>query len=341
MESPHLLPGKLPPELLESLVFTYLGRRDPAVLLGPAIGEDASVIRVGDLVLIAATDPITGSVEDVGWLSVHINANDIATFGVKPRWFLTSIMLPAGCSAEDVSRIMSQIDSAAKSLDIAVAGGHTEITEGITNPIIAGFMLGVSEKGEYVTSSGAKPGDAIILTKTAAVEGTSILASEGCDFLTKQLGEIVVREARKLRDQISVVKEGLVAFQTGHVTAMHDPTEGGVAGGLHELCDASGLGFEIDMERIPVHDATRAICEVLSINILELISSGCMLIACKSDHAADVQNAIESVGIQSSIIGHTVTDTNQRLIRTTDGPVQLTRPETDALWEALKKVSRS
>ncbi|MGY5854637.1 MAG: AIR synthase family protein [Candidatus Thorarchaeota archaeon] len=341
MESFILLPGKLPPELLESLVFTFLGKRDPDVLLGPAIGEDASVIRVGDSVLIAATDPITGSVEDVGWLSVHVNANDIATFGVKPRWFLASIMLPAGCSSEEVGRIMSQIDSAAKSLDIAVAGGHTEITKGITNPIIAGFMLGVSDNGKYVTSSGAKPGDAIILTKTVALEGTSILASEGCDFLTKQLGEVVVREARKMREQISVVKEGIAAFQTGYVTAMHDPTEGGVAGGLHELCDASGLGFEIDMERIPVHDSTSAICEVLSINILELISSGCMLITCQRKHADEVQVAIESVGIQSAIIGNTVTDGKQRIIRTVDGPVQLVRPDTDALWDALKKVSQS
>ncbi len=336
-----MLPGKLPPELLESLVFTFLGKRDPDVLLGPAIGEDASVIRIGDSVLIAATDPITGSVEDVGWLSVHVNANDIATFGVKPRWFLSSILLPADCSSEEVGRIMSQIDSAAKSLDIAVAGGHTEITEGITNPIIAGFMLGVSDKGKYVTSSGAKPGDAIILTKTVALEGTSILASEGCDFLTKQLGEVVVREARKMRNQISVVKEGLAAFQTGYVTAMHDPTEGGIAGGLHELCDASGSGFEIDLERIPVHDSTRQICEALSINILELISSGCMLIACEKEHADEVQAAIESVGVLSTIIGYTVTDVKQRTIRTSDGPVQLARPDTDALWDALKKISQS
>jgi len=285
-----MLPGKVPPEILQSIVFSKLGRMDPDVLLGPGLGEDAAVIKIGEQVVVAATDPITGSVEDVGWLAVHVNANDIATFGVSPRWFLASIMLPVGFTPDELGKIMHQIDEAAKNLDIAVAGGHSEITERITQPIVVGFMMGLAPLGEYVTSSGAKSGDNLIVTKTIGIEGTSILAAEGSSYLTDKLGQDCVQEAKRLRGSISVVKDGVTAFQTGSVHAMHDPTEGGLSGGIHELCDASGVGFEIDNDLIPIASVTRLICDALQINPLELISSGSMLISCESKKAAQYLN---------------------------------------------------
>ena len=124
-----MFPGKVPPEILNKIVFSHLGVLDSSVILGPRLGEDASLIQIGEHVIVASTDPITGSVEDIGWLVVHVNANDVATFGVAPRWFLVSIMLPNGSKPEELGRIMEQIDSAAKSLNIAVVGGHSEITE--------------------------------------------------------------------------------------------------------------------------------------------------------------------------------------------------------------------
>lgn len=336
-----MLPGKVPPEILQNIVFSKLGRMDSDVLLGPRLGEDAAVIKIGDQVVVAATDPITGSVEDVGWLAVHVNANDIATFGVAPRWFLASIMLPVGFTPDELGKIMHQIDEAAKTLDISVAGGHSEITDRITQPIVVGFMMGVAQVGEYVTSSGAKPGDKLIVTKTIGSEGTSILATEGSSYLTEKLGPDVVREAQRLRDSISVVKDGVTAFQTGYVHAMHDPTEGGFSGGLHELCDASGVGFEIDNDLIPMTNETQLICDSLQINPLELISSGSMLISCESEKSAHLIDKLESVGVRATIIGSVVSDSSLRKIRI-DGLLQiLPRPATDALWSALKKVNPS
>jgi hydrogenase expression/formation protein HypE len=335
----RLLPGKVPPELLESLVFKYLGKPDPDLILGPGIGQDASLLRVGDYVLVASTDPITGSIEDVGWLAVHVNANDVATFGVSPRWFLTSIMLPEGYSTSDLERITSQIGSAAKSLDISVVGGHTEITEGLDRPIVAGFMLGITREGEYVTSSGAKAGDTIILTKTVGIEGTAILATEGASLLGEKIPAKTLIEAQELRSLISVVNEGLAAFQTGYITAMHDPTEGGLSGGIHELCDASGVGFEINFDEIPIHSATEAVCNALDVNVMELISSGCMIITCDSRHSSDVLQAIEPIGVQARIIGDIVEDSSSRLVHGDEKTSQLPRPNTDALWNALKKVT--
>ncbi len=335
-----MLPGKVPPGLLERIVFTNLGREDPDVVLGPGLGQDAAVIRIGTGVLIAASDPITGSVEDVGYLAVHVNANDIATFGIPPRWFLSSILLPRGATPDELKRIMGQIDSAAASLGVSVVGGHTEVTDRTGQPVVAGFMLGFSESGEYVTSAGARPGDAIVMTKTVAIEGTAILATEGWDYLQAHIHEDVLSQATAMRGLISVVKEGVVAFKTGHVTAMHDPTEGGLAGALHELCDASSVGCMVDARSIPVHSATRAICSVLGIDPMQLISSGCMLLTCDAGHADRVVSSIGAAGVRATIIGRTVSDPGTRRVVDDHGERPLPRPETDALWAALEMLSR-
>jgi hydrogenase expression/formation protein HypE len=330
-----MLPGKVPPSILESLVFTRLGKADPTVLLGPKLGEDASLIRIGNRVLVASTDPITGSIEDIGWLAVHINANDIATFGVAPRWFLVSIMLPIDSTKDDIGRIMNQIHRAAEQLDVAVAGGHTEITDGIDRPIVVGLMLGETEEGKYVTSTGAKPGDSIIVSKSIGLEGTAILATECHSRLVSSLGEGLLEAARGTRDLISVVREGVTAFQTGHLTAMHDPTEGGIAGGLHELCDASRVGFEVELDLIPIIEPTRLICDELDIDALSLISSGCMIMTCESKYDEAVVKAIESEGIKATIIGKVMEGPDNRKLFSETGSVLLPRPDTDSLWKAL------
>jgi hydrogenase expression/formation protein HypE len=337
----RMLQGKVPPEILQKIVFTKLGISDSDILLGPSLGEDASVIRIGDNVIIVATDPITGSISDVGWLAVHVNANDIATFGVRPRWFLASIMLPKDSTPEQLGEIMKQIDDAARILGIAVAGGHSEITKGIDRPIIAGFMIGMANNGEYVTSSGAQPGDAIILTKSIALEGSSIIATECEENLVSKVGADVIKSAKSLRTKISVVPEGVTAYETGYVTAMHDPTEGGFAGGIHEICDASNVGFEIYKDAIPIDDSTKAICDALEINPMELISSGCMIISCREEKATEVVNAIKSKGVAANVIGTIVKNPKHRIVITDSDSFNLPRPETDSLWIALKKINPS
>ena len=334
-------PGKVPPEILERIVYANLGIKDSDVLLGPGLGEDAALIQIGDKVIVAATDPITGAIEDVGWLAVHANANDIATFGVPPRWFLATVMIPNGYRPEDLGAIMEQIDDASKKLGVSVVGGHSEITERINQPIVAGFMIGMTDNGNYVTSHDAKSGNDLIMTKTAALEGTSILATEGHSFLSKHLDKHVLDHAKKMREQISVVKEGIAAYDTGFVTAMHDPTEGGIANGIHELCDASGVGVEINYDSISIAESTTSICEILDVNPLELISSGCMLICCDSEHSNDVVRTLDTIGIESIIIGSMTKDIKYRRVRKDGKYIELVRPKTDALWAALKKVTLS
>ncbi|MEM2141958.1 MAG: AIR synthase family protein [Candidatus Thorarchaeota archaeon] len=333
-----MLPGKIPPGLLESVVLTRLGATDEDVILGPGTGRDAALVRVGNRLLVMSCDPITGSINDAGWLAVHVNANDIATFGISPSWFLASIMLPTGSSSDDLERIMGQINNACRDLGIAVVGGHTEVSHCVSRPIVSGFMVGVVHDGRYVTSSGARPGDRIVVTKSVGIEGTAILATDGREYLSKFMTPEQLDEAASLRNRISVVHDGVTAFRTGHVTAMHDPTEGGLAGALHEICDASRVGFRVDTSRIPVHPLTRRICDILRLDVLGLISSGCMLIAVKPDHVTDVVSALWEIGIPAAEIGEITGHIAERTVLTNEGEVHLPRPETDALWEGLRRV---
>lgn len=330
--------GKVPPEVLEEIVFKRLGVESGDVLLGPSKGEDGAVVRVGGEVIVSSMDPITGAVERLGWLAVNINANDVATFGIKPRFFSSCILLPSGAESGVLREICDQIDSAAKRLGIAVIGGHSEVTPGLKHPIVVGYALGVAEDGRYVTSGGAEAGDVIILTKGAGIEGTAILASERRERLSRELGEEVVKAAESFYDRISVVEDALTAFKAGGVTAMHDPTEGGVAGGIHEIADASGLGFEVFEEKIPVAPETSMICSYFNVDPLQLIGSGALLISVKPEYAGKVLDALESRGIRASKIGRFLPDPEKRVLVRGDGRVaELVRPVSDHLWKALER----
>lgn len=330
--------GKVPPEVLEEIVFKRLGVESGDVLLGPSKGEDGAVVRVGGKVLVSSMDPITGAVERLGWLAVNINANDVATFGVKPRFFSSCILLPSGAESGVLREICDQIDSAAKKLGVAVIGGHSEVTPGLKHPIVVGYAFGVAEEGRYVTSGGAEAGDVIILTKGAGIEGTAILASERRERLSRELGEEVVKAAESFYERISVVEDALTAFKAGGVTAMHDPTEGGVAGGIHEIADASGLGFEVFEEKIPVAPETSMICSYFNVDPLQLIGSGALLISVKPEYAGKVLEALESRGIRASKIGRFLPDPEKRILVRGDGRVaELVRPVSDHLWKALER----
>jgi hydrogenase maturation factor len=330
--------GKIPKEILEEIIFKNLGTKRKEVTLGPAAGIDGAVIDIGDKSIIASMDPITGALERIGWLAVNVNANDTATFGVEPAFFLSCILLPENADKKTVETISIQMNQAATSLGTAIIGGHCEVTPGLTNPIVVGCMIGITQKGNYVTASGAKQGDKIILTKTAGIEGTAILASDKTKQLKKALNAPMLENAKKFFNQISVVKDALTAFKTGGVNAMHDPTEGGVAGGIHEMADASKLGFSVFEEKIQIAPETSAICEFFEIDPLQLIGSGALLIAAEPDFALGIIRALERQQIQASVIGEFLENPRTRKFVRKNGKAEdLPRPECDHLWIALKK----
>ncbi len=269
--------GKVPPASLVRTVYPYVGARNSRLILGPGIGRDTAAVKYNHRVMVFTADPVTGTTSNVGEHSVQINANDIATTGAKPVWYLCTILLPPGTKEKTLAGIMRGVDRASRRLGINVVGGHTEATRGVDRPIIAGFMVG-ELKGRILSSESARVGDRILLTKTAGLEGTAILASDYEERL-KRIPVDILNRARGFSKQISIVKEALSIAKISGVHALHDPTEGGVLNGFWELAESSHLGVEVQADKIPVADETLKICSRLRLDPLRLMSSGCLLAA--------------------------------------------------------------
>jgi hydrogenase expression/formation protein HypE len=333
-----LPPGKIPVDILKEVVFKNLGAERKEVVIGPSAGIDGAVLDLGDKSLVVSMDPITGAVERIGWLAVNVNANDVATFGVEPAFLFSCMMLPENADRNLVESISTLMNTAAKDLGIAIVGGHCESTPGLTNPIVVGCILGLTEKGRYVTAGGAKPGDKLILTKSAGIEGTAILATDRGQALKKTMSGTMLEAAKNFYSQISVVKDALTACKTGGVHAMHDPTEGGVAGGIHEMADASSVGVKVIAEAIAVQPETAQICSHFQIDPLQLIGSGALLISAEAESASQIVRNLSREGVQASVIGEFTENVARRVLMQKDGGVKvLPRPLSDHLWTALRR----
>lgn len=308
-ESPNQLrAGKLPAGLLSSLL-SSIERDDPRVVIGPAMGEDAAVIDFGERRLIATSDPVTFATDLIGWYAVQVNANDIAATGGDPKWFMATLLLPAGQSMDLTEQIFGQVREAAVSLGVSLVGGHTEVTIGLPRPIMVGTMLGEAPRGGAIPTGDAQPGDGIILTKGIAIEGTAILAAERERLLLDAgLTTVELERARSyLFDPgISVVEAARIAREVPGVHAMHDPTEGGLATGLLEMASASGVGMHIHREAVPEFPESSRICAALGVDPLGTIASGALLIAVAADHVQEALVRLARAGVPGACIGRAV-----------------------------------
>lgn len=305
--------GKLNPDLLESL-FSGYNISDPTVIIGPTVGEDCAVIDLGDSYLVAKTDPITFATDEIGWYLVCVNGNDIATMGARPRWLLVTVLLPENKTSETLVRdIFSQIVAACEHFDITLCGGHTEVTHGLDRPIVVGQMLGQVAKDKLVTNSGAQIGDDILLTKGIAVEATSIIAREREDTLLERgySSEYIMKAKQFLKNPgISVLKEAMIACDIGGVHAMHDPTEGGLATGLHEMARCSQAGMIIWPEKIHIFAECKDLCDEFGIDPMGVIASGGLLMAVDSSYSVSIIDRLAHDNIHCSIIGQVVEEKN-------------------------------
>ena len=307
--SSRLATGKLPAELLASLL-ARARRTDPRVIVGPRIGQDAAVIEMGDRYLVAKTDPITFATDDIGWYAVNVNANDIACMGARPQWFMATALLPEGrADAAMAENIFAQITEACAALNVILVGGHTEITYDLNRPLVIGAMLGEVAKDKLVTSRGARVGDAVLLTKAIPLEGTALIAREKENDLRSRgfSDEFIARAKKLLREPgISVVREALIAADAGLATAMHDPTEGGLATGLWELAQAADVGLAIDEEKIPLDAQGVQLCAAYDLDPLGVIASGSLLLTTPADRATRLIDLIEHAGVPCAAIGNVV-----------------------------------
>ncbi len=307
--------GKLPPDLLHSLL-QALPHTDPDLILGPGIGEDAAVIRtsaVPSRLCVLKSDPITFVTDQIGHYALHVCVNDLAVTGARPRFYLPVILFPAGTTQSHIEDVFSQIGAACTALGIAVAGGHTEITEAVRQTVVSGTLWGELPSGQFVTSQGASPGEVLLLTGTIPVEAVSIMARECRTELQAQGWSVheLERAANFLFEPgISILQPALRAADLQLVTAMHDPTEGGIATAIRELTHASQVGIRLDLDVLPIPDLALRLCHALDIDPLGAIASGCLLSTANPEDVPTLIEEWHALGWTAQSIGEVVSPEN-------------------------------
>ena len=301
--------GKLPNDLLREFLNQF-DFNDPSILINPGIGEDTAAVDVeSEEVLVLKSDPITFATDAIGQYVVLINANDIATSGAKPRWLLTTLLFPSGVTPSEIHKVITELKEFCRRWEITLCGGHTEITDAVTRPVVTGMMAGTVARSNLIDKRNMAPGDRVLLTKGVAVEGTAIIAREFGDRLAGLgLAESEIENCRQFLARISIITEARIAAQSSATSAMHDVTEGGLASALEELSIAGGHRIKIDMDAIPVFAETRKLCRLLGIDPLGLIGSGSLLICCRPAGFKALMEKIRTSGIEVSCIGEVLAE---------------------------------
>jgi len=326
--------GKVSETVLKRSVFKQLQVKRDEVLIGPGVGEDCSVIKVGSKeCIVLSSDPITGSSNQLGELAVHITLNDLAASGATPIGLMLTLLLPDGYSEKELKALMKTISELAKEYNVQIIGGHTEITDAVTKPIVTVTGVGKIHEEKVMLSKKIKPGMDIIMTKWAGVEGTSIIAHEGEQQLKSYYNSDLIEVAKSFSQYLSVVKDSKIAMKH-NVYAMHDITEGGIYGALWEIGAKANLGMIVDQSLIPIRQETIEICEYFDLNPYKLIGSGSMVIVTDESEAM-LRDFIEA-GIKATVIGQ-LTEGTHRQIKFEEVMRSLAPAKSDELYKALKQ----
>lgn len=338
--TPPLPIGKLPSALLGRMLAAY-APSDQSLLVGPGIGRDAAAIAIGGAVLVAKTDPITFAGQDAAAYLVDINANDVACLGARPRWLLVTALLAPGTTEAEVETQFADLAAACRRRGIALVGGHSEVTAGLDRTLLVGLLLGETTPERLLRPGGARVGDRLLLTKGLAVEGTALLAKELGDRLRAAVGGETVELGRRLLVDpgISVVPEAETLLDAGGVSALHDPTEGGLAMAVRELAAASGCGAEIDERSVPILAETEAICAALGLDPLGLLASGSLLAAAPAEEVGRLRRVAGAAGIALAEIGRLLPPDHGFAVVGSEGSRPLPTFDTDEASRALSEAA--
>ena len=296
--------GKLSADLLEEAL-KGLAPSDPSVLVGAALGEDTAAVDIeGDEVLVLASDPVTLAADALSRYAVLVNANDVATSGATPRWFVATLMFPPGSTASEIGTLIADIQAVCSQHGISLVGGHTEITDAVVRPLVVGTMAGTSTRAGLLDKRNMREGDRIFVTKGVAVEGTGLIAREFAErLLAAGMSAAEVAGCAAFLDRIGILEEAAIARSFAGVSALHDVTEGGLATAVRELGAAGGRRLRLHLDAIPVYPETRRICAILGIDPLGLIGSGSLLIVCAQGDAQGLAEAVAAAGVAIAEIG--------------------------------------
>lgn len=332
--------GKINDDLFKRAILPHTGAASPQVVVGPRMGVDAAVLKVGTHYMVVAEDPIfpgpTTTPQDYGWITVHIGASDVAVMGVKPAFMTYTLLVPPGTPEDYVVDLVRSISESAKELGISIVGGHTGYYSAVVVPTIGGITVwGYADR--VITPAGAEIGDAVMVTKGAAIEAAAILAAELGDRLLVAgvPGEMVERARLRMRE-MSVVKDAAIATAVGGIHAMHDATEGGLARGLWEVAEASGVGFRLKRSAVPVPPDVKAVCNHFDLDPYEVISEGTLVLTCAPDKVDELLRAFKSEGLEAAVIGEVVPLEEGRIWVEDNGQTtDLVPPAVDRFWEVF------
>ena len=324
--------GKLPEQVLVRSVLRQIKHRREEVLSGPAVGRDCAALKLKDgEILVMSTDPITGTVKDMGSQAVHITANDLAVSGAEPLGIMLTLLLPDTVEEPQIRAMMQEVESTCEKLGMEVLGGHTEITNVVRQPLISVTGVGKLRQDQMPDLSRVRPGQDLVVTKWIGLEATAILAKEKEEELLKEFSPEFVRTAREFDRYLSVVPDAGAAAAAG-VCAMHDITEGGVFGALWEVAEGANVGLEADLKKIPIRQETVEICEVFHLNPYHIMSSGSVLAV--TEDGPGLVRELERTGIPAAVVGRT-TSGKDRIVRNGEDVQYLTRPQTDELYKVM------
>jgi len=341
-----LVIGKVSREVFEKVILPNLGKRDPSIIVGPRFGVDFSVIDLGDKVLIVEVDPVF-VVPEYGWdrsawFAVHILASDVAVSGVPPKYLFIDLNLPLKMSDEEFKILWTRIHRECEKLGIAIAAGHTGRYGGVDYPMIGGAtMMGVTTRDKYVTPAMAQPGDLVIMTKGPAIETAGILATMFPDVLEKTYGRDFAERAKEIFWLQTVVYDALtlakIGLRTG-VTAMHDATEYGVWGALHDIADASGVGLRIYEDKLFIREDVEKVVKAFSkftgipVDPYAAISEGTLIATVRPEKAEFAVELLRSKGIDAAIIGKVTNEERVVLVKKNGEEEEIPVPEQDPFW---------
>ncbi|MFP4021868.1 MAG: AIR synthase family protein [Halanaerobium sp.] len=328
--------GKLSGDKLKKTILDKIEhfRSDVIVPAGP--GEDSAVIDLGDYLLVVSSDPITGAEKNAGYLAVNVACNDIAAAGAEPFGIQVVLLLPPSLNEKNSEKLMKDIVSTAREMEIEVLGGHTEITDLVKKPIITITALGKAKKNELTSSSAAEAGDIIYISKGMGIEGSYILASDYREHLIKKGVSLeTLDKVSEYLNLLSVIPESRIARKNG-VKAMHDVTEGGVYGAVAEMASASGLGYIIEKDGFKIKREIAEICGKLNLDPAALISSGAMLMAAAPNNK--LKEIFKENGIELIKVGRLIE--NGYYIEENGKQKAFKAPEKDELWKFIENNNK-
>lgn len=305
--------GKIGSKLLREILQPQSGHQREEVIKGPKFGVDTSVIDLGDgRGLATSSDPLSLipslGLKESAWLSVHLLANDMATTGFAPQYAQFTLNLPTDFGLDKFKRYWGHIHRFCDEIGVAITGGHTGQIPGqeSTTPG-GGTMFLQAPLDEIITSDGAEPGDKIVVTKESALAASSILAMSFPETVKEECSEEIHEQGCQNFYRTSSLDDALAAAEVlapnQELKAMHDVTEGGLLGGVSELAEASGCGFRVDSNKLPVGKAPKQICDLFDIDHRLCVGAGSMIMAVGEGQEEALVNYLQDQSIPATVVG--------------------------------------